>query len=265
MLRKDKKIKKIFIGIDLAWKDSNCSGACIIKYYAEHSKSRSMPRILEVKDVKTDDEIIMLIKKYVEKEEKRKEIAIAIDAPLIFPEKGTRNVDVLLNSKHFSDFNFKLIPANKEGFLKRYGMLRGRIILEKLKKLGLTLFKDIIEVHPRSSLIIFLDFYKNERLPDYKHGRIEKRAGAFDELVRKLIEKFEIENFYDFFPGSFHGVKAKELKLYENRFDALICALTAWQYCIYPERSLILGDENSGFIVLPLNEKLEKRLRELKI
>lgn len=114
-----------FAGIDLAAKEENKTGICILK-----------GRKVICRNVRSDREILEMIEKYNPK-------VIAVDAPLTFSKKPYRKSDLALVK-----MGYKLLPLNTPGMreLSRRAMKLKRKIKELKKKIK------VIECHASSSL-----------------------------------------------------------------------------------------------------------------
>lgn len=108
-----------------------------------------------------------------------------------------------------------------------------------------------IEVFPHAASIHLLGL---SRILKYKKGRIGERRVALAEFQRLLLSKLPAHEpaLRELaLPAVPRGGSA--LKAHEDQLDALLCAyIGAWWWYWGTPRTLVLGDEENGFIVVPV-------------
>lgn len=217
-----------FIGIDLAWTYSNCSGICILE--------NQTAEYLEA-DIFSDDEIIELILKKLP-------CTVSIDAPLrVKNETGGRPVDSQLMKTRINGSYLKLYAASRSYMMKTYKALRGEDLYLRLKNSGFTACHDIVETFPTGIFLsLFPDLYSyryklSSKLPldNLKHN---------SEAVINSLKK----TGFDFNLDSKEISSKKEYKVFEDKLDSLLCAVNS--YYLYNKRCRVWKDD-SGFIALP--------------
>src|SRR3989344_8960954 len=239
-----------FIGIDLAWSTKNESGIVILK--GDKKKA-----VLYSNDmVSSDNEIIDYINKNVKKEN----AFIAIDAPLVVPNEQGRRVAEELVGALFRKYNAGAHPANR----KRLGQWSGKIRGEEITKiLGKNKFKHnpnikkfeksrkFFEVYSHPSMVVLFNLnsilkYKAKPKRDYNFRWNEFKK--YQDYLKKLnltLPK-EITN------KDVKKLRARALKNYEDLLDAALCAYIAYYYWTNPDKCVILGDINKGYILTPI-------------
>lgn len=152
----------VVIGIDLAGKDKNETGFCVLK------------------EGKTSAKVLFSNEELLEEIEKEKPDLIAIDAPFDFPSEGFfRNSDDLLR---------------KRGFTPLSPVFRGMQPLVERAKVLVKILKDknykVIEVFPKATEHI-LGLNKDEKANDHE----------YDSLLCALTGKAYLENKYENLDG----------------------------------------------------------------
>jgi predicted RNase H-like nuclease len=190
---------------------------------------------------------------------------IAIDQPLLVPNAtGSRPVDLSLARALMKDYALGAHAANRANAC--FGASAGIwTLLSALDQHGYVhdpapvaeqrAGRFYFECYPNASLVGWLD-----KRPRYK-VRLKNRE-AWSEVVAFLrsLEDAELPltNARDAIPEDLPPTKPNEDKL-----DALIAAYTAaylWRYAL--ERSVVLGDSVSGYIVTPVNARMRRLFAE---
>jgi len=180
---------------------------------------------------------------------------VAVDAPTIIPnETGMRLPDRLAH-KHFGRYHAGCYPANLSlSFADRtigVGLsleARGFKHASTIEAQHLGRYQ--IEVFPHPAMI---HLFELNQILKYKKGTIAQRKPELEKLRQLILERLpkieprlKIETLPDI-PN-----KGAELKEIEDQLDSLICAYVAayWWYW-GTEKNLVLGDQASGYIVVP--------------
>lgn len=218
-----------YIGIDLAWKVSpprhEGTGLCIIEGDGEVSCARSLTTDQEVLDHITGEDIW-----------------VGVDAPLrILPGKAIRNCERDLRS-----MGMRILPSGREFHQNHYGGCRGAMLANRMMGMGLEYFgkgrRALFEVYPHAVLRSL-----PPPPPQYKKGpRSVREAEAARAL--ELLSRWEPTLWWS-------PTMSKVLTQGEgaaDRLDALLAAVSLYRHSLYSgERSLILGDDDDGFLLLP--------------
>ena len=208
------------LGIDLAWKYSP-ERSCLTVYNG---------RGLRYYFLTTDEEIVEKIR------ENRG--PVGIDAPLLVKNNtGRRRAEKSLHEDGLIAF-----PSSREFLIRKFGCVRGEILVKKLEKIGYELTTEqkengIYEVYPCASIKRLLGL---RRLPKYKIGSKSKRWYEIRELHKNIIEilgiEFALPNEID---------KACDL------IDSCFASYTVYLHMKF--RSKIYGNLKEGFVVVPQN------------
>jgi predicted RNase H-like nuclease len=230
------------LGVDLAWGDRKADGVCAVEY------SGSESRVTAFAYPQGDDEFLTTVRTLVEGYQR---VFITVDAPLVCPNRtGTRPVDRLTH-RMFHREHAACHPANSTK------CPRPPRIRRKLERLGFqtgwdlrSFVKLVAEVYPHPAMV---RMFRLPRIVKYKKGTVIERSAEFRRLQR-LMRKLLSEQFR----GLVLNREAKAVlasawsKPIEDRLDALFCALIGlWHVVHRGARSEVIGDEKTGFILLP--------------
>lgn len=230
-------MKKLFIGIDLAWSDTNQSAICIA----------TQNKILQVQMIDSIDSIIELISSY----KQNYHITVAVDAPLKVPnETGNRSIEKEF-IKDFSPYKISMLPVNRNLLEKQFGFLKGELLREKLEKVGfffgLQNDYNIIEVYPHSTIAVCFNNYK---ILPYK-----RKKGRFVADIKRALEIYQnyLKTIYDdsILDISLEELKGKSLKEYEDKLDAIVCSFTL-QYFFEGKKCKKYSYENQEYFITPI-------------
>lgn len=213
-------LNNIYIGIDLAWGEKNLSGFCVLV------EDKNRLKILEVKLLKTIDEIIDEIQKYSDYK-----LHVGIDAPIVVPNKtGNRDIEKNFN-KDFSKYKISMLPANRKILTKYSQKIRSEELFLKLSDLGFKRDyksnKVIFEVYPHSTIAML---FNNHQILPYKRkkGRdtafIKEQVNIYKSYLQKVIKNHTI------FKEDISTCRGQKLKDYEDKLDAITCAYSMY-YC----------------------------------
>jgi len=246
-----------FIGLDLAWKETNESGICWLEggTPADLTCSRLEAEAHSVEDLA--DEIA----------EVPGTVVVAIDAPLLYTRDRWAETEV---GRQFSRYK---ASAHSAHAAVRRGWRAGIDLGIALKQRGFTLdpsaleqvgndCRAAIEVYPHTIHVRLFDL--EERLP-YKAGKCRPVAyrrdvfQSYQRYFRKLLgqegpgvlENAEVISALA--PETAEGAKGKELKRLEDKLDGLTCAVAAWLWWSNKDAWKTIGDSN-GYMVVPRAE-----------
>lgn len=219
-----------FVGIDLAWKVTpprdRGTGLCIIEDDGEVSSIGS---------VTTDQEALDLVE--------GDELWVGVDAPLRVPE----NKVIRKCERELRSMGVRILPSGRRFHDRHYGGSRGVGLVPELERRGLEYFgkgdRSFFEVYPHAVLCAL----SPPPRPKYKKGpaalRQEGSAKVLDLLSRwepSLRWSPEIGGNLTLGEGA------------ADRLDALLAAVSLYRHRLYSgERSLVLGDDDDGYILLP--------------
>jgi len=257
----------LFVGIDLAWSEKNGSGIAILR----GDKNRA--EFIAADICHSDEEII----KYIERNVGVRNAFIAIDAPLIVPNKRGRRVAEKLVGILFGKYDAGAHPANRERLSRWSGKIRGEEIAKRLEKMGFShdpyvkKFEEsrkFFEVYPHPSMVVVFNLsrvlkYKAKPKRDYRFRWSEFRSYQkhLKNLERAKPALFLPEEITEKDVGK---MKGRALKDYEDLLDAIFCAYIAY-YCWYkPENCEILGDMREGYILTPVFGFMKEQLKALR-
>jgi len=236
-------LNKIFIGIDLAWGEKNLSGFCVLELSTSDKTSKHKLKILEIKLIKSIDEIIKEIDKY-----KEHQVYVGVDAPLVIPnETGNREIEKKFN-KDFSRYKISMLPANRK-ILKKYSpTIRSEELYKKLEakdfKRDYASDKVIFEVYTHSTIAML---WNDHKILPYKRkkGRdtafIKEQLGIYAKYLKKSLASHEI------FKQDLSMFKGQKIKDYEDKLDAITCAYSMY-YCLYNDAKFYQVDGDDTFV-----------------
>ena len=213
-------LNSVYIGIDLAWGEKNLSGFCVLEDGAKKLK------ILDIKLIKSIDDIIGEIKKYNDKK-----VFVGIDAPLVVPnETGNREIEKTFN-KDFAKYKISMLPANRKLLTKYSPNIRSEELFNKLSNLGFKrdykCDKVVFEVYTHSTIAMC---FNNHKILPYKRKKGRSVDFVREQLyIYKKYLKTAIAN-HEIFKQDISTCRGQKLKDYEDKLDSITCAYTMW-YC----------------------------------
>ncbi|MFZ5807244.1 MAG: DUF429 domain-containing protein [Verrucomicrobiota bacterium] len=232
----------ILIGIDLAWGEKKRDGVCAIEAKIKQS------RVLGYDYPQGDDALVRCVENFSKKE---KGVFLTIDAPIVCPNvRGTRPVDRLTH-RMFHQEHAACHPA----YLEKCP--RPARVLKRLEKIGFQAGWNIsakqhtaCEVYPHPAMVRLFEL---PRIIKYKKGSVADRRKEFQRLQRCLTQ-FSKKHFPELEIGSQTKtfLKTSWDKETEDHLDAFFCALIGlWRWKYGENRSEVIGDLKTGFILLP--------------
>jgi len=230
-------LNKVFIGIDLAWGEKNLSGFCVLQ------ESKTKLKILDIKLLKSIDEIVNEIQKY-----KHLHVYVGVDAPLVVPnENGNREIEKKFN-KDFAKYKISMLPANRKLLTKYSPKIRSEELFHKLSTCGFKRDykndKVVFEVYTHST--IAMCFNNHEILPyKRKKGRDTEFIKEQLDIYRKYLKK-EILT-HDIFKVDISTCRGQKLKDYEDKLDAVTCGYCMF-YCQKNEAKFYQVDGKDTFV-----------------
>ncbi|MFQ5956600.1 MAG: DUF429 domain-containing protein [Candidatus Brocadiales bacterium] len=279
-----------FIGLDLAWSVRNNSAASVL----ETSGGEGAVLVHYRERLQSDKEILEYIASTVTAS---KGACVAIDAPLIVRNKtGARPVDREITSR-FGRYGAGAHPCNRRKFPQgvrgerlvkelcgaKYGFEHKPFIRHLTRKIPT---KTVFEVYPHPAQVVLFGLEKRIL---YKKGGVDTRRKGLKTLQEKIKTHLL---FPQKGPPATKGrsgrqpclsrpvphikrnqplkrllsrdtdtLKGAELKSYEDTLDSLICAYIGLYHWYWgEEKSEVVGDMNSGYIVLPRDTALSSNV-----
>ncbi len=255
-----------FVGIDLAWSDSNPTGVALIEGDQESGS------LVSTGLVETDAEILDWVTGNVDGEN----ALVTVDAPLKVPNETGRRPAEKVVGKLFSRYDAGAHPANRKRLSQWSGRVRGEDIVEKLENQGFSHdpyidryeeSRKIVEVYPHPAMVTIFDLerilrYKNKSGRDY--DLIWEEFVRYQENIRGLSEREPALSTPELVEREVEGLRGRGLKEYEDRLDALFCAYTGYYCWANTDRCEVLGSEEEGYIMTPIKPRMEQKLEELR-
>lgn len=246
-----------FIGIDLGWK-SGASGLCCLEWI------NGQLQILDINHKKAIEDILGWVDEWVSEEP----AIIAVDAPTLIPNaSGTRLPDKLTH-KHFGKYHAGCYPANLSlPFAQRtvsFGLqleARGFAHAPIIEPQQLGRYQ--IEVFPHPAIVNLFDL---NRILKYKKGRLLERQFQLEKLRNLIFENLptrqpslNLSSLSEYLNNLFFTEipsTGAALKAVEDQLDSLICAYVGAHWWYWgKERNLVLGEQATGYIIVPSSAK----------
>jgi len=232
-----------FFGIDLAWSESNLSGACVVD---------AAGRVIDERLLGDDSEVLAWIESHLEPT-----AVVAVDAPLCVPnETGRRHCEAEL-AVEYGGRKAGPHPANRRLLADANGSIRGERLAESLTRIGFAgpwqaAERTLLEVYPHPTIIEA--FGLSERLV-YKAKKgvsVDRRRQGLRELATHL-HGLEVAAPPLRAPLVRIGdeVRGRALKAIEDQLDARVCAWVALLWHDDPRRVRLFGDQATGHIAVP--------------
>lgn len=235
------------VGLDLAWGERNGDGVCLLKAEGTHAW------VVESAHVFGDAALLAWLEARVPRDAPA---LLCLDAPVVCPNvAGSRPVDRLAQ-RMFARFHAGPHPANQARcgrVLRVVELLRARLGCEvgwELRGEGTRL---LIEVFPHPALVRMLGLPRIVRYKRKPGRSAEFCRGEFARL-QNLLRGWLADACPEL--GDLSALAALLSapldKPAEDRLDALVCALVGyWHWRHAGRRSEVLGDPETGFILLP--------------
>ncbi|MGL5825439.1 MAG: DUF429 domain-containing protein [Nocardioides sp.] len=237
-----------YIGIDLAWGQRKPTGVAVLDQTG---------RLVALTSVRTDAEVIAELAEYAPGD-----CLVAIDAPLVVQNAtGNRPGEAALN-RDFARFQAGAHPSNttRREFADQPRAARLAVAL------GLDI--DPHSTHPRRALEVYphpaiVALFRLERTLKYKNKPGRTIAGMRSELLRLTGLLGGLHTEYP--PLRLHrsrewaalveavsqASRKSELRVAEDKVDAVVCAYIAAYSARRPADITIYGDLAQGYIVTP--------------
>ena len=244
-----------FLGIDLGWR-SGASGLCCLNW------ADGQLHLLDLERKQAIADILSWIESWVLPEEPA---LIAVDAPTLIPNTtGTRLPDRLTH-KYFGRYHAGCYPANLSlPFAQRtieFGIeLEARGFAHAPVITPQQLGRYQIEVFPHPAIV---HLFSLERILKYKKGRLCERRLELEKLRTLILNilptlqpSLKLSSSSLSLSGSFLPeipTTSAALKAVEDQLDSLICAYVGAHWWYWGKmRNWVLGDQTTGYIIVPL-------------
>jgi predicted RNase H-like nuclease len=231
-----------FLGIDFGWQ-GRPSGVASLGWDGRVLTLRALDRL------QTAGEVL----EWIAREAGRHGAMIAVDAPTIIVNPTGRRPAEAEAQRKFARFHAGCHPANLERPFAAHTVAFGRSLeamgfahacLIEPRRAG----RYQIEVHPHSAAV---RLFALDRIVKYKKGTVAQRAAEL-ERFRGLLLHF-LPRLRPAVAGLTLPAATAPLKDAEDRFDALLAAYTGAHWWYWgTERNEVLGDGETGYIVVPL-------------
>lgn len=237
-----------YLGIDLAWAARARTGLAALD---------ETGRLVASTAVVTDDEIAAFVDAHT-----RGVVVAAIDAPLIVPNATGSRVPEQLVSREFGPYNAGAYPSNRSRAL--FDPPRGETLCARFgwdPDPATAPGRDVsvaIEVYPHPAMVVL--FSLATVLPyKAKAGRgIEGLQVAFlsllDHLERSCDEPLQLTRsprWAEIRAAVASARRVVDLDRVEDEVDAVLCAYLAWLWGTGAPAMRVLGDVETGYIVVP--------------
>ena len=238
-----------FIGIDLAWRSRNPTGAAVLK------GDRVGARLEVVASLSPGDSISDFITSH-----STDNTIVAIDAPLIIiNQTGQRQCETEVGKRYGSreaschTSNLTLFPNASSVSLTRQLLAEGFVHANPEEQQE---GKIVAEVYPHAAMVALWDLPKTIK---YKKGKVEQRLKGLETLRSKLAEltkatpallpSAELDNLLS---SDLNQLRGRSRKAHEDQLDALFCAYLAFYFWYWRGKGThLFGDTECGYILNP--------------
>jgi predicted RNase H-like nuclease len=245
-----------FLGIDLGW-TSGASGLCCLGESGGCLHLLDLDRQLAIAD------IFAWIDRHTAPDTPA---LIAVDAPTLIPNATGMRLPDRLTHQHFRHYHAGCYPANLGRPFAQRTVEFGRALEARGFAHAPTLTPQIpgrfqIEVFPHPAIV---HLFNLPRILKYKKGNLAQRRSELTKLRQYVLDILPTltpslnllssphalplcSSFYPHLPTTGAALKAAE-----DQLDSLICAYIAAHWWYWGrDRNWILGDETTGYIVVP--------------
>lgn len=259
----------LLVGIDLAWGERNRDGVCLIEVpESSGACTASGPSGLSGKASVVESRWTLgdeSLRDWLRDRIGDQACVMAVDAPLVCPNRtGSRSVDRLTH-RLFGREHAGCHPSNArlcarplriarllqaEGFRVGWDLAEARICPGNQAGSAAAIPRLAMEVYPHPAMVRWFGL---QRILKYKRGTVAERRREFRRYQSLLRSAIEVR-FPELELGPVGGglLEADYSKEAEDRLDAFFCGLIALHHWRHQGRqSQVLGDSQSGFLVLP--------------
>ena len=235
-----------FVGVHLSGSEKNLSTIALLE------GDELGGSLIAVESVKKDDEVLSVILNFMGAEP----AFVAIDAPLIVPQKGTRksqeDIEML-----FGQYDVVVKPVSRQSLKKQFGRVRGPELVALLSKVGvshephITAYERSLKCFEVSVQTAAVATFRLDKAIALKSSSLEKerlQIARYQLLLRKLLDVR--------FPKGLMTKKAgildkAELAIHRDVLDVIMCSYTAYTVWKNPKACAVLGSMRQGYILTP--------------
>jgi predicted RNase H-like nuclease/ppGpp synthetase/RelA/SpoT-type nucleotidyltranferase len=237
-----------YIGVDLAWGERKPTGVAVVD---------DAGRLVALGSAVSDDEIVDLLGEHV-----RGHCLVAFDAPLIVTNAtGNRPCEAELN-QDFGRFEAGAHPSNTGKAELAHGPRGARLT----RRLGLDLDPDstaprrAIEVYPHPATVALFGLGRTLKYKNRPGRSLDELRAAMQALVGHLesladadpaLELGSHDGWRDLVSSVGSATTKAQLRVVEDRVDAVLCAYVALHRTHRPGDTTTYGDGLTGYIVTP--------------
>jgi len=222
-------LDKIFIGVDLAWGETNGSGFAVLD---------EKGKLLEYALLFSIDEIKKRINVYT----KRFDVYLGVDAPLyVENESGNRQIEKDF-CKDFTQYKISMLPVNKKIMRKYTKVPRGELLRKSVE------LKRIYEVYPHATIAVVFNDYKilpYKRKTGRKKEDIIQALMRYQDFLKTVVVEDTLLNY------ELYTYSSKELKKYEDILDAVTSAYTLL-YCKNNRNRCKMYTDHEAIFITPV-------------
>jgi len=245
-----KSSQAFYIGLDLAWGETARTGIAVLT---------DSGALLSSACLITNDEIADFLSPLVGSHAS----VVAIDAPLVVPnETGQRECERHV-AKLFGRYNAGAYPANRRNPLfapePRGARLATRFGWDLNPGSSSSAGHSVaIEVYPHPAMVALFGLSTVIPYKSKKGRNLESRRASFDLLLDHIERgcgeqlQLDLSERWDEIRAIVGSAKQQaQLERIEDEIDAIFCAHLAWMWDTQRSRMTILGDFETGYIVIP--------------
>ncbi|MDY6786422.1 MAG: DUF429 domain-containing protein [Cyanobacteriota bacterium] len=243
-----------FLGIDFGW-ISGPSGLCCLSWDNGQLHLKSCDRVPNL------EECLHWVDRWVSPGEPA---LIAADAPTLIPNRSGMRLPDRLSHSLFHRYHAGCYPANAMRPFAQHTIALGL----SLEQRGFRHAPEIEPQHPgRYQIEVFphpamVHLFNLERILKYKKGKLRDRAVELNRLRGYILDILPtLEPAFNLASATSclalgewdaRSLTGKELKAIEDQLDGIICAYVAAYWWYWGKaRNWVLGDETTGYIVVP--------------
>ncbi len=232
-----------FLGVDLGWR-TGPSGLCCLAWQGNALELVVLDRRLEL------EAVLAWVDEWA-----LGPAMVAVDAPTLIPNPTGMRLPDRLTHRYFGAYHAGCYPAN----LGRPFAARTVALGRSLEERGFEHAPQIVPQQPgRYQIEVFphpaqINLFGLERILKYKKGPLAARRRELNRLRDLLLEQLPHAQpplnleYLDPVP-----VPGAALKALEDQLDAVVCAYVAAHWWYWGQaRNLVLGDRETGYIVIP--------------
>jgi predicted RNase H-like nuclease len=256
-----------FVGVDLAWSPRRTSAVAAASGGEDGAKLTRWKS-----DLRGVDDVV----KFIDETTALWDCLVAIDAPLAVPNiRGMRHCDRAVSSA-FRPYRAGTHPVNRAN-LSRYEGFEGEALARRLLQRG---FQHAVDLRPRQTVRGLFETYPHaaavvlfrlrERIAYKARGSARPwaaRKRALDEFRKHLgalqdaVPPMRLDE--NVLAEDLERLTGVERKRYEDLLDSLLCAYISYYYWFWgASRCTVVGNVEEGYMVLPINQELRRRLEE---